>query len=347
MVVVKTASGAVEGSVVTERWTGKEVDRFLGIPYAEPPTGALRFRAPVPAAAWEGVRPATGFGPSAPQPKGGPVSGLIPGMEVGPTNEDCLTLNVWTPRGRSEAPQAVMVWLHGGAFMIGGTCPETYDPALLVTEQQVVVVSANYRLGALGFLFADGELTDPNCGLLDQILALRWVKDNIAAFGGDPDRVTVFGESAGAGSTLHLLASPLCTGLFSRAILQSPGAGHTLTADRAARVAEVFLGKLGIGRGSREALESLPVEEVLAAQAATADELRSTIGSMPFHPAIDGKVLDVAPLAAARSGRLPARPIIAGTTAEEMRLYAHPKLDRLDASGLASILQPMVSTELA
>ena len=346
MVILKTASGAVEGSTVTESRTGKPVDRFLGIPYAQPPTGALRFRAPVPATAWEGVRSATCFGASAPQPTGGPLSGIVPGMDVGPIGEDCLTLNVWTPGGRSEAPRAVMFWLHGGAFMIGGTCLETYDPALLVAEQEVVVVSANYRLGALGFLFADRDLADPNCGLLDQIVALRWVRDNIAAFGGDPDRVTVFGESAGAGSTLHLVASTMCAGLFSQAILQSPGARHTLTAGRAARVAEVFLDKLGIGRGGRNELESVSVKEVLAAQAATANELRSTIGSMPFHPAIDGEVVDIAPLAAARSGRLPARPIIAGTTAEEMRLYADSKMDRLDASALAAILQSMVSTEL-
>ena len=346
MVVVKTVAGQLEGSTVTDDLTGKQVDRFLGIPYAEPPSGPRRFRAPVPVGRWEGLRPATRFGPSAPQPTGGQLTQAVPGMAVGPTGEDCLTLNVWTPGGRSEVPRPVMFWLHGGAFVIGGTCPETYDPNHLVAEQEVVVVSANYRLGALGFLSADPELADPNCGLRDQLLALRWVQDNIASFGGDPDRVTVFGESAGAGSALHLLASQLGAGLFSQAILQSPGAGHALSTARAARVAEVFLGKLGVGQGDRDRLESIPIERILAAQIETGEKLRSTIGSMPFHPAIDGDVLEDPPLAAARSGRLPARPIIAGTTAEEMRLFANPKLDRLGSPALASILQSMVSAEL-
>ncbi|HEX6393589.1 MAG TPA: carboxylesterase family protein [Acidimicrobiales bacterium] len=346
MLVVKTGVGALEGSTITERLTGNQVDRFLGVPYAQPPTGPRRFRAPVPAHRWEGVRTALDYGPSCPQLTGGPLSSLVPGMEVGRTAEDCLTLNVWTPSGTSEAPLPVMFWLHGGAFTIGGTALETYDPSLLVAEQQVVAVSANYRLGALGFLSAGPELTDSNCGLLDQLLALRWVQDHVAAFGGDPDRVTVFGESAGAGAALHLLASPLSKGLFSGAILQSPGAGQTLTAERAAQVAEVFLSKVGVGPGDREGLESIPVEKIIAAQTEAASELRKTIGSMPFHPEIDGHVLDILPLAAARSGRLAPRPIIAGTTAEEMRLYADRRLDQLDSATLASVLGSMASTEL-
>lgn len=346
MLVIKTAVGALQGSTIAEPWTGKQVDRFLGIPYAEPPTGVRRFRAPVPAHAWGGVRPALEFGPSSPQPTGGPLSGVIPGMEVGPTSEDCLTLNVWTPAGSSEPPLPVMFWLHGGAFSIGGTCLETYDPARLVAEQQVVVVSANYRLGALGFLPSWGGLTDANCGLLDQLLALRWVQDQVASFGGDPRRVTVFGESAGAGSALHLITTPLSEGLFAQAILQSPGAGHTLTADRAAQVGELFFAKLGIGPGDRDAVESVPVEKILVAQTETATELRATVGSMPFHPSIDVSVLHELPLAAVRSGRLPRRPIVAGTTAEEMRLYASPKMAQLDTATLASILGRMASTEL-
>ena len=346
MLVVKTTVGAVQGSRITERWTGKDVDRFLGIPYAEPPTGDRRFRAPVPVQAWEGIRPALEFGPSAPQPSGGPLAGVIPGMEVGPTSEDCLTVNVWTPDRTTEAPLPVMIWLHGGAFMVGGTCLETYDPARLVAEQHVVVVSLNYRLGALGFLASGPDLTDANCGMLDQLLALGWVQDHIAAFGGDSRRVTVFGESAGAGAALHLLASPLSEGLFGQAILQSPGAGQTLTEDRAAHVAGIFLSKLGTEPGDREMLESVPVEEILAAQTETAIELRGSVGSMPFHPCIDGHVLEQKPLAAVRSGHLPRRPIIAGTTAEEMRLYANPRLAHLDAAKLTSILAPMVSAEL-
>ncbi len=345
MLVVKTAVGALQGSTITERWTGTQVGRFLGIPYAEPPIASRRFRAPVPAQPWEGVRPALTFGPSAPQPSGGPLSGVLPGMEVGPTSEDCLSLNLWTPAGPLEAPLPVMFWLHGGAFTIGGTCLDTYDPARLVAEQQVVVVSANYRLGALGFLSSDA-VTDANCGLLDQLLALRWVQDHVAAFGGDPGRVTVFGESAGAGAALHLLTSRSSVGLFGQAILQSPGAGQTLTADRAAHVAEVFFAKLGIGPGNRDDLESVPVEKILAAQSDTAADLRATVGSMPFHPSIDGNVLDELPLAAVRSRRLPRRPVIAGTTAEEMRLYANAKMARLDSATLASMLGRMATTEL-
>jgi carboxylesterase type B/ribulose-5-phosphate 4-epimerase/fuculose-1-phosphate aldolase len=239
----------------------------------------------------------------------------------------------------------VLFWLHGGGFTIGGTCLETYDPSGLVAEHEIVVVSANYRLGALGFLAA-GDLADANCGLLDQLLALRWVQDHIAAFGGDPARVTLFGESAGAGSVLHLMASRMSDGLFSGAIMQSPGVAHTLAPARAEAVAAAFLEKLGLRPGDRQALESVPVESIIAAQSEAAAELRGTIGSMPFHPCVDGRVLELPPLDAAKSGRLPRRPIIAGTTAEEMRLYADRRMDGLDAASLTSILTDMASTEL-
>jgi para-nitrobenzyl esterase len=322
-------AGTLEGT------TRDGVDAFLGIPYAEPPVGTRRFRAPVRAARWDGVRPAVAFGASAPQPAAGALAGLVPGMAVGATSEDCLTLNVWTPGGRSEEPLPVMVWLHGGAFTLGGSSLATYDPTRLVAEQGVVVVSANYRLGALGWLCAGG--IDSNCGLRDQLLALDWVAAHIGSFGGDPARVTVFGESAGAGSGLHLLATG---GAFHQAILQSPGCRQTLTPAKAEVVARTFLGKLDAG--PREA----SVERILAAQAETAAELATTVGSMVFHPAVDGELLSDTPLALARAGRLAPRPLIAGTTTEEMRLFADARMARLERPVLARVLRGMVATEL-
>lgn len=307
------------------------VDAYLGIPYAQPP---VRFQPPVPADPWLGVREATAFGPSAPQPVGGPFSGLVPGMGVGPQSEDCLTLNVWAPQQGAGLP--VLVWLHGGAFTIGGSSLPTYDARLLAGEQRVVVVSPNYRLGALGWLSGLPGVT-PNCGLLDQLLALAWVREHIASFGGDPDNVTILGESAGAGSVLHLLASPRSAGLVHKAIAQSPGAAQTLSAESAAVVSAALLAKL-----DGADLAAVPVAELLAAQQQVADELVMVVGAMPFHPVVDGEVLPAAPLAA---GALPPLPLLAGTTAEEMRLFADPLLADLDQATLVMVLQPLLSAE--
>src|SRR4051812_29445924 len=153
MVMVKTGVGVLSGTVVTDPASGHTVHRYAGVPYAAPPVGARRFQAPGPAPTWEGTRPAEAFGPSAPQLPDGPFADLVPGMKVGATAEDCLTLNIWTPTG--GAPPAglpVLVWIHGGAFTIGGSSLDTYDGARLAATQQVVVVSVNYRVGAPGFL---------------------------------------------------------------------------------------------------------------------------------------------------------------------------------------------------
>ena len=322
MSLVTTTSGSLRGL----RLEG--ADAYLGIRYAEPPT---RFQPPVAARPWQGERDATAFGPSAPQPVGGPFSGLVPGMGVGEQSEDCLSLNVWTPHGASGLP--VMVWLHGGAFTIGGSSLPTYDGRLLATEQQVVVVSLHYRLGALGWLGGLPGVT-PNCGLLDQLLALEWVRDHIASFGGDPGNVTVFGESAGAGSVIHLLASPRAAGLLHKAIAQSPGAGQTLTAETAGLVSAALVAEVGD-------LRSAPVEQLLAAQQAVADRLLMTVGAMAFHPTVDGSTIAVAPL----DGPLLAVPLLAGTTSEEMRLFADPALSALDLATLTSVLEPLLSAE--
>ena len=300
------------------RPTGLPLDgatAYLGIRYAEPPVGPLRWRAPVPVTSPQAD--ATRFGPSAPQLEG-PFSGLVPGMRVTETSEDCLTLNVWSPDGAEQLP--VMVWIHGGAFQIGGSALPTYDGLRLATEQRVVVVSVNYRLGALGWLTGAPGVT-ASCGQLDQLLALEWVRDNIAAFGGDPGCVTVFGESAGAGSVIHLMAAG--SGLFHRAIAQSPGAGQTLPPELAQQVADAVL--------SRVSLDA-PVADILAAQAAVASDLMPVVGSMPFHPSgepVYGRTGDV--------------PLLAGTTAHEMRLFV-PAME-LDVDTLTTLLEPLLSAE--
>src|ERR1039458_10144686 len=177
--VVATTLGALEGAVAGE--PGVRV--FRGVPYAEAPVGEHRFRPPLPARAWSGVRPATAFGPAAPQPTGGPLDGLVPGMTPSPPiGEDCLSLTIWAPEQPGEA-RPVLVWIHGGAFMIGSSSLPTYDGARLAAEHGVVVASINYRLGALGFLDLRQRGGDrlgaiPNCGLLDQLLALEWIRDN-------------------------------------------------------------------------------------------------------------------------------------------------------------------------
>jgi para-nitrobenzyl esterase len=213
-IVVETAYGRLEGVQHADHQS------FKGIPFAQPPVGELRFQAPRPPKAWSGVRDASRFGPSAPQT---PIEfDLMPGLGVGEQSEDCLTLNVFTPAA-DAARRPVMVWIHGGAFTIGSGSQPWYDPRGLLRRGDVVVVTINYRLGALGFLhLADlcGEAfpATADAGLLDQIAALEWVRDNVAAFGGDPQNVTVFGESAGGMSAGTLLGTPGAAGLFARSL---------------------------------------------------------------------------------------------------------------------------------
>jgi para-nitrobenzyl esterase len=206
--------GAVEAS------TG--VVAYKGIPYAQPPIGSLRWRAPVPASAWQGVRDAREFGHACLQPPPQPASVYY--GHIAPMNEDCLTLNVWAPPGARKLP--VMVWIHGGS-LVGGSSSEGMYDGVKLAQQGIVVVSINYRLGLLGYLAhpvlsaESPQHLSGNYGLLDQIEALRWVRDNIAAFGGDPKQVTIAGESAGGLSVIALLCSPLAHGLFAKAISQS------------------------------------------------------------------------------------------------------------------------------
>jgi hypothetical protein len=258
--VVETRRGAVRG--VTEG--GLAV--FRGLPFARPPVGPLRFEPPGSPESWSGVRDAARFGPSAAQ--NGALVGPLMSLGITRTGEDCLYLNVWTP-GADRGRRPVLVWIHGGAFILGSGSQMLYDGATLARRGDVVVVTINYRLGALGFLrlrdrFGERLPASGNEGLLDQVAALEWVRDEIAAFGGDPGNVTIFGESAGAMSCATLLGVPRARGLFHRAILQSGAANFLWPPDTAGRVADQLLADLAVG--SPEELRALPAARLLAAQ---------------------------------------------------------------------------------
>lgn len=306
---------------------------FLGIPFAEPPVGPLRWAPPSPALAWTGTRDATTFGPAPWQPSGGPLDGLVPGMGSDDQSDDCLNLNVWTPSVDDSRP--VLVWIHGGAFSLGAGSLSVYDGSRLAAATNTVVVTINYRLGALGFLVIDDPSCTPNVGLLDQVAALEWVRNNISAFGGDPDNVTIFGESAGGGSVLSLLSMPSAVGLFQRAIIQSGATDLLLDRDKAQLVAEAVARAAGLETVDVDALRAMSGAQIIEAQANAAMELFGTVGTMPFHPVVDGVVLPYTWLEAASSGFNPV-PVIIGTNRDEMDLFKmfDPQAGSLTADGL-------------
>src|SRR5580693_3312274 len=264
--VVSVAQGRLRGVWRGDLWS------FSGIPYGRAPTGALRWRPPLEAESWSEIRDASTFGPIAPQ------SASVPGVTSPadpaasePHSEDCLSLNIWTPalpESPTEAPgrgRPVMVFIHGGGFTSGSGSVFLYRGGELVRNGDAVVVTINYRLGALGFL-GHRDLADPdalvgNWGLQDQLAALRWVRDNIAVFGGDPGNVTIFGESAGGFSVATLLGLPAAKGLFRRAIVQSGGV-HVHTIEEAERRGDRLAALLGVARCTRDALEGVPAAEL-------------------------------------------------------------------------------------
>ncbi len=287
----------------------------LGIPYAT----ATRFAAPRSIAFAPTSVDGSHFGPAAPQALDGPLGDLVPGMKVRETDEAaCLTLNVWAPV--SDEPLPVLVWFHGGSFVIGASSQPVYDGTLLASEQRVVVVSVNYRIGALGFLDARQFGGVANCGLRDALCALEWVRDHIGSFGGDPARVVAFGESAGGGLILHAMASPAARGLLAGAIVQSGATSATLDEARAAIVVAALAEAAGLS-DSVDGLHGTPVDELVKAQSAAMGPLLSSVGMMPFHPMVDGDILLAPPAEALASGEGAGVGLVAGTTADEMRLF--------------------------
>ena len=330
---VETRGGRLRGRVL-------DAGLYFGaVPYAAPPVGSRRLAAPDPAEPWSGVRDAVGPGPAAPQlavGRLGPIS-RISRLVRGPMNEDCLTLNISTP-ALDQRKRPVLIWLHGGAFVLGAGSTFLYDASSLVRKGDVVVVSINYRLGALGFLdltqLSDRPDSPSNLGLRDQIAALEWVRDNIEHFGGDGANVTVFGESAGAMSIGALLAA--APTLFRRAILESGACTNVSTPSEAAYVARRFLDTVGLDANDLDGLRSLKVETILDAQRSVLLGSSARVGRLPWQPSVDGDLLPQQPSTLLETSGPEHREVLIGTNRDEWKLFTSAAI-ALRAMGFAEL----------
>ncbi|MBP0448018.1 carboxylesterase/lipase family protein [Kitasatospora sp. RG8] len=324
--LVETGYGPVSGT------TENGVTRFLGIPYAAAPgSEANRFGPPAPPEPWDQVLEATAYGPTPPKP---PIKGQLGELMPDPVIEgdDWLSVNVWTPEGEGRDPLPVMVWIHGGGFTTGSSAVTAYDGATFARDG-VVCVTLNYRLGVEGFAYIEGAPAPANRGLLDQVFALEWVRDNIANFGGDPDNVTLFGESAGAMSVLALMSAGV--DLFHKAIVQSGTAHLGQTVGDASLVVRAVADRLGV-TPDFAGLSTVAPGDLIEAQSQVGDDVaagadaakygESTIAAcgMAFMPVIDGGLLSATPFEAIARGAGGNIPLLIGTTTEEFRLFVIP-----------------------
>lgn len=302
------------------------VRSWRGIRFAEAPAGALRWRDPVAAAVPEGEVDAAVFGVACPQQ----INPAVPLGEDTEMGEDCLSLNVWAPELHPEAVRPVMVWVHGGAYTFGASSQPLFDATSIVTRGDVVVVTINYRLGAFGFLDLAGLLPeggfDRNLALKDVLLALRWVRENVSAFGGDPGNVTLFGESAGGGLVTTLLATPSAEGLFHRAIAQSSPASSVYGVARAQEVAQRFTDALDIdtsdaAEAARRLRETSTDDIVKAGMSVYAAVPAADPGTLAYAPVVDGDLLPEPPALVLRSGRGLRVPLMIGTNKDEASLF--------------------------
>ncbi|MES2171203.1 MAG: carboxylesterase family protein [Actinomycetota bacterium] len=323
------------------------IARFLGVPYAAAPFGENRMKRPAPVTPWQGVRDATAYGPTAPKGDYPPQYRLLFPEQFIPGDE-CLNLNVWTPAaavGGGALP--VLVWLHPGSFMNGSGSVLEYDGSNFARDG-IVCVTINYRLSADGFLYtaADAETGVANLGLQDQVAALRWVQENIAAFGGDPARVTLAGGSAGAMSVTTLLAMPSAKGLFAQAITQSGAAGQVLTTENSENVTRILAQTLGVD-ATREAIAAVDLARLVATAADLVVEVQTApdyakwgsiaLTQLPFAPTIDGAVLPTHPLEAFTAGASKDVKVLVGTNRQEARVFLVPGgvIDMIDEPTLA------------
>ena len=327
-VKTETRLGAIRGA------TGPRGGQsFLGIPFAAPPVGDLRFRHPIPPEGWSGVLEATTYRASAPQGES-----ATPGMAAeGAIAEDCLYLNVFTP-GCDAERRPVMVWIHGGAFTLGGASAPIYDGERLSQLGDVVVVTINYRLGALGFARIDNE---SNHALYDMIAALDWVGEHIEAFGGDPECVTLFGESAGAAAIAALLGMADADGKYHRAIVQSGAAARIGSREEGIALADALARSVGVD--SSAALRRVPWQKIVAAQATAAQEVRA------WGPIHGSDEMPAPPHERVRRGKAPNVPLLIGTNRDEVRLFtrmANPDPAPIDDSTLVDRLKRQTEASL-
>ena len=362
-VIIETTSGKVRGTTVDG------VHTFKGIPYGASTAGAARFQPARPVEPWTGVRDATAYGPTAPQLRPAEAGGLSPedpaaAARMAPfmqflhglagdepaQDEDCLVLNVWTG-GTDAAGRAVMVWLHGGAFSTGSGSWPMYDGASLASRGDAVVVTLNHRLGPLGFLDLEevgGEryAGSGNAGMLDIVLALRWVRDNVAAFGGDPSRVMVFGDSGGASKTSLLLGMPDARGLLHRGGIMSGPLIRACSRETAVSNTEQLLARLGLGVKDVDKLHEIPyglliaeAEHVGVAINAGLAGSASSEEFMPFQAVVDGRVLPAHPMDPVASPYGADVPVLVGSTRDDMKMImlGMPWFGSLDEAGLAQM----------
>ena len=344
--IVGIKNGKLEGNLESGLYV------FKGIPYAAPPVGNLRWMPPQPVKAWSGVRPVKKYGAIAPQ---NPMPMAAPGMPVfdEPKDEDCLFLNIWTP-GLDDARRPVMLWIHGGAFIIGSGTEPFLAGGKLAKRGDIVLVSINYRLGALGFInlkeITGGKIpATGNEGLLDQVAAVEWVHENITAFGGNPDNITVFGFSAGGMSTGTLLGMPLARGKFHKAINRSGAANIVGQLDAAVKISEKFIKIFSLNSKNIDALRKLTTQQLLDGQQELGTKLReSEYRLTPFQPVVDGKVLPEYPMEAIKKGSAKNVAIMAGNTLDELKATSamDPTVLNMDEAGLLKRLNDILPPDM-
>lgn len=343
--IVGTTAGKLEGTIKNGLYI------FKGIPYAAPPSGKLRWMPPQPPQSWSGIRPAKQYGAISPQnamPDTGVEMGA-PSFDDFIQSEDCLFLNVWTP-GLDDEKRPVLFWIHGGAFIVGAGTEAFLDEGVLAKRGDVVVVSINYRLGALGFMnlnhLTGGKIpATGNEGLLDQIAALEWVQDNIAAFGGDPGNVTLSGFSAGAMSVGVLLSLPPARGKFHKAVIRSGAPNVVTPLQNSVETAERYLGLCGLKGSDVDAIRGLATQRLMEAQneltARTAMEKNQIT---PFLPVVDGSLLTAFPMEVISKGDAGNIPVMAGSSLDELKVMTtmNPLSAKLDEDGLTGRLNQMI-----
>lgn len=339
--IAQTAAGKVRGAI------NDGIHVFKGVPYGASTAGANRFMPPRPPEPWTDVRDALDYGTSTPQrepdavrePRGS--SEFIGDLSSRPESEDSLVLNVWTPALNDGGKRPVMFWIHGGGFQSGSGSSASYDGTRLAKRGDVVVVTINHRLNVLGFAYLaqiGGEqyARTGNVGMLDIVQALEWVRDNIAQFGGDPDRVMIFGESGGGRKVGTLLAMPAAKGLFHRAVIQSGPTLKVRTPEAATFATQAVLDELHIGKGDLARLHELPYEEIMRAFFAASRKHNFNHTTTGFAPVVDGTVLPVHPFDPVAANVMPDIPLIVGTNRTEYTLQLAGDADafKLDEAGM-------------